>query len=217
LIHFIETKASHGTPNKDSSPGWIVLFLALLLVQTAAPQPVDSGKDRFDLEKTRAVLTGLIEKRLQESGVPSISIALVRGDAIVWKAAFGYSNVRTKTLATPDTLYNAGSTFKSVTATALMQLVEQGKFRLKDPVNNYLGDHPIRDRIQSEKPVNFIHILSHWSGLTSWPGRGETTMKPVWSRELPNTLEQVASELYSIRAPETKFEYDNYGYGLAGR
>ncbi|MCU1328311.1 MAG: hypothetical protein JWN34_3681 [Bryobacterales bacterium] len=162
------------------------------------------------------MLTGLIEKRLRESGVPSISIALVRGDAIVWKAAFGYSNVRTRTLATPDTLYNAASTFKPVTATALMQLAEQGKFKLDDPVNRYLGEHPIRDRIQSEKPVNFIHILSHWSGLTSWPGRGEATMKPVWGRELPNTLEQVASELYSIRAPETTFEYNNYGYGLAG-
>ena len=67
--------------------------------------------------------------------MPSISIALVRGEAIVWKAAFGYANVRTKTPATPEILYNAASTFKSVTATALMQLAEQGKLKLDDPVN----------------------------------------------------------------------------------
>ena len=41
-------------------------------------------------------------------------------------------------------------------------------------------------------------------------------MKPIWGRELPRTLQQVVPELYSIRAPETKFEYNNYGYGLAG-
>lgn len=103
-----------------------------------------------------------------------------------------------------------------MTATGLMQLMEQGKFRIDDPVNRYLGDFPVRDRLQSDKPVTFTHVLSHWSGLTSWPGRGEATMKPIWGRELPKTLEQIAVELYSIRAPETKFEYNNYGYGLAG-
>jgi hypothetical protein len=59
------------------------------------------------------VLSDLIDETLKETGVPSISIALVRGDEIVWKAAFGYANVRTKTPATPETLYNAagGSPF----------------------------------------------------------------------------------------------------------
>jgi CubicO group peptidase (beta-lactamase class C family) len=40
------------------------------------------------------VLTGLIEKTLADNGIPSMSIALVRGDSIVWKAAFGYANMR---------------------------------------------------------------------------------------------------------------------------
>jgi len=97
----------------------------------------------FDLTQTTNVITGLIEKALKEKGIPSISIALVRNDSIVWKAAFGYANVRTKTPATPDTLYNAASTFKAVTATALMQLAEQGKLNLDHSVNRYLGESPI--------------------------------------------------------------------------
>ncbi len=60
-----------------------------------------------------------------------------------------------------------------------------------DPVNRYLGDFPVRDRIQSDQPVTFTGVLSHWSGRTSWPGWGETTMKPVRSRELPKSLEEV--------------------------
>jgi serine-type D-Ala-D-Ala carboxypeptidase/endopeptidase len=193
-----------------------ILTIGLVLVASLGGQRVSAQDGQFDLNKTRSVLSRLIEKTLEDTGVPSISIALVRGDSIVWKAAFGYANVRTRTPATPETLYNAASTFKAVTATALMQLAEQGKFALNDPVNRYLGDLPVRDRIQSDKPVTFTHVLSHWSGLTSWPGRGEATMKPIWGRELPKTLEQVVPELYSIRAPETKFEYNNYGYGLAG-
>jgi CubicO group peptidase (beta-lactamase class C family) len=198
-----------------------LVFAAALLVCTfsraaVAADPAKAKDGQFDLDQTRTVLSGLIEKTLKDKGVPSISIALVRGDEVVWKAAFGYANVRTTTLATPETMYNAASTFKSVTATALMQLAEQGKFKLDDPVNRYLGDLPVRDRIQSEKSVTFTHVLSHWSGLTSWPHRGEAAMKSIWGRELPKTLEQVVPELYSIRAPETKFEYNNYGYGLAG-
>jgi CubicO group peptidase (beta-lactamase class C family) len=172
----------------------------------AAPQT-----GHFDLEKTKTVVSGLIEQAIKDRGVPSVSIALVRGDSIVWKAAFGYANVRTRTPATTDTIYCTGSTFKSVTATALMQLQEQGKFKLDEPVNKYLGDVQVQDRLQAEKPVTFRHILSHWSGLTA----GAET-KPLWGRELPKSLEKMVSGLYSVRPPETKWEYNNWAYGMAG-
>lgn len=166
---------------------------------------------QFDLEKTKTVMSGLIEQKIKERGVPSVSIALVRGDTIVWKSAFGYANVRMKTPATPDTIYSTGSTFKSATATALMQLQEQGKFNIDEPVNKYLGDVQVQDRLQAEKPVTFRHMLSHWSGLTS----GAVT-KPLWGRELPKPLDKMVATLYSVRAPETKWEYNNWAYGMAG-
>jgi hypothetical protein len=43
---------------------------------------------RFDLEKTKTVISYLVEKTLADNGIPSMSIALVRGDSVVWKAAF---------------------------------------------------------------------------------------------------------------------------------
>src|SRR3954468_14355191 len=144
-----------------------VLAIIFLATPTATALPAGPATAQFDLDHTEAVLTELIEKARKEKGVPSISIALVRGDAIVWKAAFGYANVRARTPATPETLYNAASTFKSVTATALMQLAERGKVKLDQPINSYLVESPVRDRIQSDKPVTFVHLLSHWSGLTS--------------------------------------------------
>ena len=183
-------------------------LLVLLLVPAAAATAQSS---RFDLQKTKTVLTGLIERTLAENGIPSMSIALVRGDSIVWKAAFGYANMRTHTPATTETLYSTGSSFKSVTATAVMQLAEQGKLRLDDPINRYLGDAQVQDRLQSEKPVTFTHILSHWSGLKN----GAET-EPIWGRKLPQTLESFTAKLYSIRAPETKWEYNNFAYGTAG-
>jgi CubicO group peptidase (beta-lactamase class C family) len=187
----------------------LLLLIPLLGANLTASAAAKPGQ--FDLEKTKTVMSRLIEQKIKERNVPSVSIALVRGDEIVWKAAFGYANVRMKTPATPDTLYSTGSTFKSATATALMQLQEQGKFKLDEPVNKYLGDVQIQDRLQAEKPVTFRHILSHWSGLTA----GAVT-KPLWGRELPKSLDKMVSTLYSVRAPETKWEYNNWAYGMAG-
>ena len=86
------------------------LSIILLVVLPRSAAIAQNG--RFDLEKTKKVLTGVIEKTLAENGVPSMSIALVRGDSIVWKAAFGYTNMRTRTPATTETLYSTGSSFK---------------------------------------------------------------------------------------------------------
>ncbi|MGH7619662.1 MAG: serine hydrolase domain-containing protein [Gemmatimonadaceae bacterium] len=181
-----------------------------LLVLLALPRSAANAQTgHFDLEKTKAVLSSLITKTLAENGVPSMSIALVRGDSIVWKAAFGYTNMRTRTPATTETLYSTGSSFKSVTATAVMQLVEQGKLKLDDPINQYLGDSKVHD--QPDKPVTFMTLLSHWSGLNS----GAET-QPIWGRKLPKTLEEMTSALHSVRPPETKWEYNNFGYGVAG-
>ncbi len=185
------------------------LGLLLLLGLPGSTAIAQGGK--FDLAKTKAVLTTVIEKTLAENGVPSMSIALVRGDSIVWTAAFGYTNMRTHARATTETLYSTGSSFKSVTATAVMQLAEQGKLKLSDPINRYLGEDAVQDRLQSDKPVNFTHILAHWSGLT-----GGAEIQPIWGRKLPLTLEQRTSKLYSIRAPETKYEYNNDAYAVAG-
>ena len=185
--------------------------LGLLVLLAAPGSSAIAQSGQFDLEKTKTVLTGVIERTLAENGIPSMSIALVRRDSIVCKGAVGYANMRTRTPATTETLYSTGSSFKSVTATAVMQLAEQGKLRLDDPINRYLGDSPVQDRLQSEKPVTFTHILSHWSGL-----RNGASTEPIWSRKLPPTLESFTTKLYSIRAPETKWEYNNFAYGTAG-
>jgi CubicO group peptidase (beta-lactamase class C family) len=181
----------------------------LLLLLALPASLVSAQNGGFDLPKTKKVLSGIIEKTLAENGVPSMSIALVRGDSIVWTAAFGFANLRTRTPATTETLYSTGSSFKSVTATAVMQLAAQGKMRLDDPINRYLGESQVKD--QPEKPVTFTHILSHWSGLKN----GAET-QPIWGRKLPRTLEQLTVGLSSVRAPEVKWEYNNFAYGTAG-
>ena len=162
----------------------------------------------FDLEKTKRVLEREVDGLLTR-GTASVSIALVREGEIVWTAAYGHSNVFARTKATPETIYVTGSTFKAVTATALMQLVERGKIALDDRVNDHLSDTQIED--DPTRPVTIRHLLSHVSGLQ--PGANTVG---VWDRELPMSLEELTSKLRAVRPPEEKYEYNNYAYGAAG-
>jgi CubicO group peptidase (beta-lactamase class C family) len=187
----------------------VLLFFGALGGLCATAQ--ESQPSAFDLPRAKEVLSREIQKILLETGIPSISIALVKDDQIVWAEAFGYSNVRTKTPATPETLYCTGSTFKFVTAAAVMQLLEQGKLALDDPVNQYLGDEAIADRSEEEKPVTIHHLLCHYSGLS-----GPTNTVALWKRDLPMPPSDVVSQIKAVRDPGVKYEYCSPGYALAG-
>lgn len=99
-----------------------------------------------------------------EGSIPSAAIALVAGDRVVWAEAFGESNLWSHTPATTNTVYLIGSTFKAMSAVALLQQMHAGKFSLDDPVNRYLNGLTIRGERQST-PVTFRHLLTHTSGL----------------------------------------------------
>jgi CubicO group peptidase (beta-lactamase class C family) len=184
------------------------LFLVLLLFGMAPP--VASQQPTFDLELVRPAIEAAIRAEL-EQGTSSVSIALVSGDRVVWTAAYGNANATTRTAATPATIYSTGSTGKSVTAAAIMKLVEQGRVSLDQPVNRYLRDARVQDRLQAETPVTVRMLLNHTSGLTC-----DARTRPVYSRTLPPSLKELTERTYSIRAPSERYEYCNSAYGIAG-
>ena len=165
----------------------------------------------IDLEHVKRVLTSEIKDILADTGIPSLSIALIRGDRVVWTEAFGYSNVRLKVPATSSTIYSVGSCLKPVTAMAVMQLVDDGKIGLDDPINKHLGDDAVNDLSKDDKPVTIRHLLSHYSGLSV-----SHEMLPLWKGRRPKSLQQLASELTAEQDPGTTYRYSNSSYALAG-
>jgi len=164
-----------------------------------------------DLESVKQSLTEHILRTIDDTGIPSVSIALMMDDKIVWTEAFGYSNSTLKIPATPNTVYAVASCFKPVTAMAVMQLVDKKLVKLDDPVNKHLGEHAVADMSDEGKPVSIRHLLGHYSGLTV-----STELVPVWERKLPKTLEEHVAELKVKRAPGLEYEYSNSGYTVAG-
>ena len=188
-----------------------LLLINVFLVPNMSTSQVNQINSEFDLVNTKKVLTEEINKILKETGIPSVSLSLIKGNTTVWSEAFGYANVKKQIPASSSTIYSTGSNFKFVTATAIMQLAEAGKLNIDDPINNYLEELAINDLSSDGTPVTFRHLLSHHSGL-----KGPIEIIPVWERKLPKTLEKIASEINSEEPPGKNFKYCNHCYALAG-
>lgn len=156
-----------------------------------------------------AALDPEVERALRVGRIPSLTIALVSGDRIVWTRAAGLANIRVKTAAACDTVYVIGSTFKTMSTMALLQQLDKGRFKLDDPVNNYLDGFKVAGE-NRRFPVTFRHLLTHTSGLPTEFGR-----YPVWSTDGPPSLEEYLTKALRLeRRPGQRVVYSNIAYTL---
>jgi len=182
----------------------IVAAMILLLPKLAAAQNVNVDRVVAELEPE-------IQRMLLAGNIPSASIALISGDRVIWTNAYGYSNLWARTPATPNTVYLIGSTFKAMSTIALLQQMEQGKFKLDDPVNKYLTDFKIQGE-DPQHPITFRHLLTHTSGLP-----GDFGGFPVWGDTVPPPLEEyLRKSLKVTRSPLARVEYSNLAFTLVG-
>jgi len=182
----------------------LITFAFVSSAGLARAQTPDVGRVVKELEPE-------IKRTMSEAHIPSASIALVSGDQIIWKQAYGYSNCWTKAAATTDTVYLIGSTFKAMSTFALLQLMEQGKFKLEDRVDGYLTDFKIQNE-DPKNPVTFRHLLTHTSGLPADFGP-----YPVWGDDAPPRLEEYLKNKLKVTGPPMEKEvYSNMAYSLVG-
>jgi CubicO group peptidase (beta-lactamase class C family) len=144
--------------------------------------------------------------------IPGVQAAVFAGDQVALSAAYGQADVEQGTALTEQHLFRIASHSKTFTATAVLQLVEQGKLRLDDKVAMHvteivgtaLGERTVRD------------LLSHAGGVTR-----DSEEADFWQLDTPfpdrEHLLRVLKEPASAVIPENdRFKYSNIGYGLLG-
>ncbi len=114
---------------------------------------------RIDVTKIQTRVSEL----LSEYRIPSAAIGVLH-DAEITDFAVGVKNLSTEEPATTDTIYQCGSMTKTWTALAFMQLVDEGKFGLDEPVRTYLPGFKVADPEVSAK-VTPRHLLNHTNGI----------------------------------------------------
>ena len=157
------------------------LMPVIIFAVIAILAPAITNAQTINIDRVVAELEPEIQRAMADGKIPSASIALIAGDQVIWTGAYGNSNLWARTAATKDTVYLIGSTFKAMSTVALLQQMEQGKFKLDDRVNDYLTDFKIQNE-DPQHPVTFRHLLTHTSGLPArlrpGSGVGDTTRRP---------------------------------------
>jgi CubicO group peptidase (beta-lactamase class C family) len=104
-----------------------------------------------------------ISALLAEYGIPSAAIGVLR-DGEITEFAVGVKNVETAEPATPDTVYQCGSMTKTWTALTFLQLVDEGRADLDEPIRTYLPEFSVADP-ETTNAVTARHLLDHTNGI----------------------------------------------------
>jgi len=159
-------------------------------------------------------LEAFLEEKTRAEGVPSLSVAAVKDNRVVWTKGFGLADLAHSTPATPRTSYLWFSMTKIATATAIMQLAERGILGLDAPADEYFRDFKV---VSQPTPVTVRHLLSHSSGLANplpirWV-RSAGTPAPD-QRAFVNRLLAKHRKLKFV--PGESASYSNLGYLVLG-
>ncbi|MFB8387556.1 serine hydrolase domain-containing protein [Microbacterium sp. NPDC055910] len=163
------------------------------------------------MDATFAALQELIDRTAEDAGIPGAAVAVVH-DGVERLFTTGVASVAAPAPVTIDTLFMTGSTTKTVTATTVLALVEEGRLDLDRPVADLLPEL----RLSSSRALAALtprHLLTHTGGFEGDIADDESD----WSRAaLERSIAQYG-ELPQYAPPGESFSYSNAGFRLLGR
>ena len=185
------------------------ILVVLLLLQFGAFAAAQETKLSPDQKKQ---LEDTVSKFMAATSAPGVAAAVVLKGEEVWSEGFGMADLENSVPVTPHTLFRLASVSKPVTATAAMQLWEQGKLDLDAPIQKYCPAFP-----QKEWPITTKELLGHLGGVRHY--------RPENDEETNNTKhfdDPIAAGIQFFAAdplvdrPGTKFSYSTQGFTLVG-
>jgi CubicO group peptidase (beta-lactamase class C family) len=192
------------------------IFALLLCLSVLAPTPVITAQaasytqpvDKLSPDQ-RSKIDEAAQRVLDQTGVPSASIAIVEKGQIVYTHAYGKARLDPPTPATQQMRYSIGSISKQFTAAAILLLQQQGKLSIDDPVSKYIPGLTRGDE------VTIRMLLSHTSGYQDyWP---EDYLMPPMRKA---TTAQYILDTWARKPldfdPGTKWQYSNTNFVIAG-
>jgi CubicO group peptidase (beta-lactamase class C family) len=167
-----------------------------------------AGATPLEREQVAATVDPIIEKSLAESGAPGAAFILVQDGRVVYAKGYGFGDLGKREKVDPArTVWPIASITKTVTALAVLQLVDAGKVDLDTDINRYLKRLQVAS--QGYGPLTLRHLLSHTGGIDELPGR-QTDGKSA-----PDMAAFLRTHIKRYRAPGLETAYSTYGIMLA--
>ena len=184
-------------------PRWPVLALVILVLGTGAASATSAP---------RGSIEAFIDRAMPASGVPGVAYAVVADGEVAAAGARGVVELGGDTAVTPDTAFVIGSISKSITALAVMQLVEAGKIDLDTTLSQVLDGF-------SGRPAGAITIrqlLSHTSGFSTQQGNVRHPDATGATDDLARVVDRLAV-MTPAYGPDETWDYSNANYQILGR
>ena len=183
----------------------------LLMIAPLCAQPGGPGNDP-DVQGAIRLFSAWLDGQIAYRELPGVVVGVVADQDLVWVHGFGFADIESGRPMAIDTRFRMASHSKLFTATAIMQLREQGKLQLDDPVAKYLAWFQVQSAAPDDPPITIEHLLTHSSGLPREAGAHWVT----WEFPTYEQLRNLIPERTAAFSPEIRWKYSNLAYTIAG-
>jgi CubicO group peptidase (beta-lactamase class C family)/tetratricopeptide (TPR) repeat protein len=178
-------------------------FAALAQTRPAAQAaPVNTTQFRDELKQ----FDEFVAQQMKLDKTPGLTIGFIKDD-FTWVKGYGFADVENRVPAKPESAYRLASVSKSMTALAIMQLVEKKKIDLDAEVQTYVSYFP-----KKQWPVTVRQVLGHIGGISHY----KNPANELHIKEHKSTREAIAifQDFDLVAEPGTRYNYSSYGYNL---
>ncbi len=194
----------------------LTLTVAASLFNTAFGAKVQAASGSIGPQTSLEVeqfADGFFEQPEIKESLAGAALVVVKGDKVLMKKGYGYADMEQQIPVDPDrTVFRVASISKVITATAVMQLAEQGKLDLNQDIAAYTGDVHIPNLTGA--PLTMKHLLTNASGF-DYGDTSESSTNDL-KREAPIKQYMLDNTPTVIRKPGDYYRYDNLGFTLQG-
>jgi CubicO group peptidase (beta-lactamase class C family) len=203
----------------------IALLMTLAVAATPGAQPstadrirrIENGLLPPVIVKGQPLRPLALEQRMRELLVPGVSVAVFENGRVAWARGWGLADVADERRVDAETLFQAGSISKPVTAAAALALAAQGRLSLEEDINAYLRSWTLpNNEFTAQRKVTLQQLLSHTGGVTVSGFRGY-----AGGEEVPTLLQLLDGTRPANSAPVrvdipvgTRWRYAGGGYAI---
>jgi CubicO group peptidase (beta-lactamase class C family) len=193
-----------------------LLGLSVLLLAPTAAQAGDNPSGHIDAPTADfQTIDAYVTSQMDAMHIPGVAVGIVQGDRIVHLQGFGVANPAGQAM-TAQTPLILGSTNKSFTGLAIMQLAEAGRISLDAPVQEYLPWFDVDERLVpgAASTITVRHLLNQTSGIPTGKSIGASL-----TADADETPEQAVRALKDVAVTSpagTTFQYSNSNYVILG-
>lgn len=223
----------------------LIQILFFTIVMSAMAQ-TKSMKKSPPLTESTPISAGMSEERLsfiddaimesiENNEIPGAVALVARKGKIIYYKAFGMADNSSKRQMKKDDIFRIASQTKAITATAVMMLWEEGKFRLDDPISNFIPEFKnpqVLDSLierdssfvasKADKEITIRHLITHTSGIGYGFIDGDERFKKIYAKAgiidgfttEPITIKENVAKLAKLPLHHNPGEKFTYGEGL---